>query len=57
MEVMRKTAEKYGLVCLLHEKPFAGINGTGKHNNWSMSTDAGETCSTRATRLTTMPNS
>ncbi len=42
MEVMRKTAEKYGLVCLLHEKPFAGINGSGKHNNWSMSTDAGE---------------
>ncbi len=42
MEVMRKTADKYGLVCLLHEKPFAGINGTGKHNNWSMSTDSGE---------------
>jgi glutamine synthetase len=42
MEVMRKTADKYGLVCLLHEKPFAGINGSGKHNNWSMSTDAGE---------------
>src|SRR5437762_5146365 len=42
MEVLRKTAEKYGLACLLHEKPFAGINGSGKHNNWSMSTDAGE---------------
>ena len=42
MEVMRATADKYGLVCLLHEKPFAGINGTGKHNNWSMSTDTGE---------------
>jgi len=42
MEVMRKTAPKYGLACLLHEKPFAGINGSGKHNNWSMSTDAGE---------------
>ena len=42
MEVMRKTADKYGLVCLLHEKPFAGINGSGKHNNWSMSTDSGE---------------
>jgi glutamine synthetase len=42
MDVMRRTAEKYGLVCLLHEKPFAGINGSGKHNNWSMSTDAGE---------------
>jgi glutamine synthetase len=42
MDVMRKTAEKYGLVCLLHEKPFSGINGSGKHNNWSMSTDTGE---------------
>ena len=42
MEIMRKTADKYGLVCLLHEKPFAGINGSGKHNNWSMSTDTGE---------------
>src|SRR5207302_10775589 len=42
MEILRKTAEKYGLICLLHEKPFAGINGSGKHNNWSMATDAGE---------------
>ncbi|MGL6097334.1 MAG: glutamine synthetase III [Fimbriiglobus sp.] len=42
MDVLRRTAEKYGLVCLLHEKPFAGINGSGKHNNWSMATDAGE---------------
>jgi glutamine synthetase len=42
MEIMRRTAEKYGLACLLHEKPFAGINGSGKHNNWSMATDAGE---------------
>ena len=42
MEVMRRTADKYGLACLLHEKPFAGINGSGKHNNWSMSTDSGE---------------
>ena len=42
MDVMRRTADKYGLVCLLHEKPFAGINGSGKHNNWSMSTDAGD---------------
>jgi glutamine synthetase len=42
MEVLRRTAEKYGLACLLHEKPFAGINGSGKHNNWSMSTDTGE---------------
>jgi glutamine synthetase len=42
MEVMRKTAPKYGLAALFHEKPFAGINGSGKHNNWSMSTDDGE---------------
>jgi len=42
MEILRKTADKYGLACLLHEKPFAGINGSGKHNNWSMSTDGGE---------------
>lgn len=42
MEVLRKTADDYGLACLLHEKPFAGINGSGKHNNWSMSTDTGE---------------
>jgi glutamine synthetase len=41
MQTMRNTARKYGLVCLLHEKPFAGINGSGKHNNWSMSTDTG----------------
>jgi glutamine synthetase len=42
MDVIRRTAEKYGLACLLHEKPFAGINGSGKHNNWSMATDTGE---------------
>ena len=42
MEVMKKTAEKHNLVCLLHEKPFAGVNGSGKHNNWSISTDTGE---------------
>lgn len=41
MELMRKVAKKHGLVCLLHEKPFEGINGSGKHNNWSMSTDTG----------------
>jgi len=41
MEVMRKVAHKHDFVCLLHEKPFAGINGSGKHNNWSMSTDTG----------------
>ncbi len=40
MEVLRKTADKYGLVCLIHEKPFAGINGSGTHNNWSMGTDS-----------------
>ena len=39
MEVMKKVADKHGLVCLLHEKPFEGINGSGKHNNWSMITD------------------
>jgi glutamine synthetase len=42
MEILRKTADKYGLACLLHEKPFAGVNGSGKHNNWSMGTDTGE---------------
>ncbi|MBL8792708.1 MAG: glutamine synthetase III, partial [Planctomycetia bacterium] len=42
MDLLRRTADKYGLACLLHEKPFAGINGSGKHNNWSMSTDTGE---------------
>ncbi len=41
MEVMQKVAKKHGLVCLLHEKPFAGVNGSGKHNNWSISTDTG----------------
>lgn len=38
---MKKVADKHGLVCLLHEKPFEGINGSGKHNNWSMITDTG----------------
>ena len=42
METLRRVAEKYGLACLLHEKPFAGVNGSGKHNNWSMATDTGE---------------
>jgi len=41
MELMKKVAKKHGLVCLLHEKPFEGINGSGKHNNWSLSTDTG----------------
>ena len=42
MEVMKKVADKFGYACLLHEKPFEGINGSGKHNNWSISTDTGE---------------
>ena len=42
MQVMQRVARKYGLVCLLHEKPFAGVNGSGKHNNWSMGTDTGQ---------------
>ena len=41
MEIMRNVARKHGMVCLLHEKPFAGVNGSGKHNNWSISTDTG----------------
>ena len=41
MEIMQKVAARHGLVCLLHEKPFAGVNGSGKHNNWSLATDAG----------------
>ncbi len=41
MEVMKKIAEKHGLICILHEKPFAGVNGSGKHNNWALSTDTG----------------
>lgn len=42
MELMKKVALRHGLVCLMHEKPFAGVNGSGKHNNWSMSTDDGQ---------------
>ena len=42
METMKHVAERHGMVCLLHEKPFAGINGSGKHNNWSLSTDTGK---------------
>ena len=41
MQIMQSVARRYGLVCLLHEKPFAGVNGSGKHNNWSMATDTG----------------
>jgi glutamine synthetase len=42
MQVLQNVARRYGLICLLHEKPFAGVNGSGKHNNWSMATDDGE---------------
>ena len=42
MEVMKRVAQKHNFICLLHEKPFAGVNGSGKHNNWSLSTDTGE---------------
>ncbi len=42
MEVMKETARRHGMMCLLHEKPFAGVNGSGKHNNWSLMTDKGE---------------
>ncbi|MBO5537276.1 MAG: glutamine synthetase III [Clostridia bacterium] len=42
MEIMRRVANRHGLVCLLHEKPFEGVNGSGKHNNWSIATDSGE---------------
>ncbi len=41
MEIMKRVANKHGLACLLHEKPFAGVNGSGKHNNWSLSTNTG----------------
>ena len=42
MEVMKRVAQKHNFICLLHEKPFEGVNGSGKHNNWSLSTDTGE---------------
>ena len=42
MEIMKRVAQKHGFICLLHEKPFDGVNGSGKHNNWSLSTDTGE---------------
>lgn len=42
MELLKKVAARHGLVCLLHEKPFAGVNGSGKHDNWSLATDTGE---------------
>ena len=49
MEMMKKIAPHYGLVCLQHEKPFEGVNGSGKHNNWSMSTVGAKTCWTPVT--------
>ena len=42
MSLLKKVADRHGLVCLLHEKPFAGVNGSGKHDNWSLATDTGE---------------
>lgn len=42
MELLKEVAREHGLACLLHEKPFAGVNGSGKHNNWSISTNQGE---------------
>lgn len=57
MEVMKKVARRHGLVCLLHEKPFAGLNGSGKHNNWSMSTNTGENLLEPGKRLRTMRSS
>ena len=50
MEMMQKVAKRHNLVCLLHEKPFAGVNGSGKHNNWSISTDTGANLLSWATR-------
>ena len=50
METMKRVATRHGLVCLLHEKPYAGVNGSGKHNNWSIGTDTwGEPAGPRAT--------
>ncbi|MFN3432353.1 MAG: glutamine synthetase type III, partial [Candidatus Sericytochromatia bacterium] len=42
MDVLKRVAQRHGMACLLHEKPFAGVNGSGKHNNWSMATESGE---------------
>ena len=57
MTVLRSVAKRYGMVCLLHEKPFAGINGSGKHLNYSMATTRSAACSIPATRPTTTPSS
>ena len=57
MEIMQKVAARHGLVCLLHEKPFAGVNGSGKHNNWSMATDTGVNLLSPARRLMKTPSS
>ena len=42
MEILEEVAARHGLVCLMHEKPFAGVNGSGKHNNWGLNTDVGD---------------
>ena len=52
MELMQKVARRHGMECLLHEKPFAGVNGSGKHNNWSISTDSARPCLSLAIRPT-----
>ena len=57
METMKRVADRYGLQLLLHEKPFAGVNGSGKHLNWSMADDLGTTCSSQARRPMTTPSS
>ena len=50
MEMMKRIAENHGMACLLHEKPFAGVNGSGKHNNWSICTNTGVNLFERAIR-------
>jgi len=57
MEIMKKVADRHGLACLLHEKPFAGVNGSGKHNNWSISTDDGRNLLDPGTTRRKMPSS
>ena len=57
MITLRRVAKKYGMACLFHEKPFAGVNGSGKHVNWSMGSSSWATCSIRATRRTRTPSS
>ena len=57
MELMQRIARKHGFVCLLHEKPFAGVNGSGKHNNWAIGTNDGINLLTQATTRMTTCNS